>query len=144
MAPQRQYVKSIQTMCEDAESSTVNQARAQLQHLFAQKMPMQHWSGDLQPLPPACHLIDADQEASEQIPQTIEEARQDIGQTQVSCHVHAHNPVEDHQIERAVNDEQIPAHQIGYVRPGRHDYQHVITRSTLQSRSISCRQARQA
>ena len=70
---------------------------------------MQVWVGDLQPLPPACHLTDADQEASEQIPQTIEEAGQDIGQTEVSRDIHAHDAVEHHQIQRAVNDEQIPA-----------------------------------
>ena len=66
---------------------------------------------DLQPLPPARHLVHTDQETSEQVPQPIEETRQHIGQTEISCDVHTHDAIEDHQVECAVNDEQVPAVQ---------------------------------
>ncbi len=66
-------------------------------------------SRDLQPLPPASHLAHTNQETSEQIPQSIEEAGQDIGQTEISSDVYTHDTVEGHQVERAVDDEEVPA-----------------------------------
>ena len=69
-----------------------------------------HWAEHLLPLPPASHLVNSNQEASEQIPQPIEETGQDIGQAEVCCDVDTHDAVEDHEVERAVDDEDIPAY----------------------------------
>lgn len=63
----------------------------------------------LQPLPPASHLAHTNQESGEQIPQPVEEAGQHICQAEVSSDIHPHDPVEHHQVECAVNDEQVPA-----------------------------------
>ena len=64
---------------------------------------------DLQPLPPAGHLTHTNQETGEQIPQPVEEAGQHICQTEVGSDVHPHDSIEHHQVECAVNDEQVPA-----------------------------------
>lgn len=66
---------------------------------------------NLLPLPPACHLGHSYKEASEQVPEPIEETGQDIGQTEIGSDVHSHDAIEHHQVERAVNDEDVPAEQ---------------------------------
>ena len=70
-----------------------------------------------QPLPPACHLADTNQEASEQIPEPVKEAGEHIGQTEVGGDIHTHDAVEHHQVKGAVNDEQVPANGIMSERP---------------------------
>ena len=65
--------------------------------------------GDLLPLPPPSHHADAYKEASEQVPEAVEEAGQNIGQAEVGCDVHTHDAVEGHQVQRAINNEDVPA-----------------------------------
>lgn len=46
------------------------------------------------PLPPGHHLIDADEEASKQVPEAVEEAGDDAAKGQVGSDIHRHDTIE--------------------------------------------------